>query len=185
MSEGSSAIQIKKAIGNVYKPDYEFTYFKNIISAFYLQGTDPDVVEKILRELYNHLPSHEKTLDEIIKLFEDIYLGEENPNSGIKGIERFISDNYDKKTSILVGRELNRAIIPYDTNKIYKLQTGSNKYIIGQSYHMIPIRFTNSKPAPTNISLWTTGTMKSLHKLSNGKKEMKWPIIQEYCFAIH
>ena len=51
MSEGSSAIQIKKAIGNVYKPDYEFTYFKNIISAFYLQGTDPDVVEKILREL--------------------------------------------------------------------------------------------------------------------------------------
>ena len=130
MSEGSSAIQIKKAIGNVYKPDYEFTYFKNIISAFYLQGTDPDVVEKILRELYNHLPSHEKTLDEIIKLFEDIYLGEENPNSGIKGIERFISDNYDKKTSILVGRELNRAIIPYDTNKIYKLQTGSNKYIV-------------------------------------------------------
>ena len=130
MSEGSSAIQIKKAIGNVYKPDYEFTYFKNIISAFYLQGTDPEVVEKILRELYNHLPSHEKTLDEIIKLFEDIYLGEENPNSGIKGIERFISDNYDKKTSILVGRELNRAIIPYDTNKIYKLQTGSNKYIV-------------------------------------------------------
>ena len=130
MSEGSSAIQIKKAIGNVYKPDYEFTYFKNIISAFYLQGTDPNVVEKILRELYNHLPSHEKTLDEIIKLFEDIYLGEENPNSGIKGIERFISDNYDKKTSILVGRELNRAIIPYDTNKIYKLQTGSNKYIV-------------------------------------------------------
>ena len=130
MSEGSSAIQIKKAIGNVYKPDYELTYFKNIISAFYLQGTDPEVVEKILRELYNQLPSHEKSLDEIIKLFEDIYLGDENPNSGIKGIERFISDKYDKKTSILVGRELNRAIIPYDTNKIYKLQTGSNKYIV-------------------------------------------------------
>ena len=130
MSEGSSAIQIKKAIGHVYKPDYELTYFKNIISAFYLQGTDPEVVEKILTELYNQLPSHEKTLDEIIKLFEDIYLGDENPNSGIKGIERFISDNYDKKTSILVGRELNRAIIPYDTNKIYKLQTGSNKYIV-------------------------------------------------------
>ena len=157
MSEGSSAIQIKKAIGNVYKPDYEFTYFKNIISAFYLQGTDPDVVEKILRELYNHLPSHEKTLDEIIKLFEDIYLGEENPNSGIKGIERFISDNYDKKTSILVGRELNRAIIPYDTNK----------------------------PAPTNTLSWTTERMKSLHKQSNGKREMKWQIIPEYCFAIH
>ena len=130
MSEGSSAIQIKKAIGNVYKPDYELTYFKNIISAFYLQGTDPEVVEKILTELYNQLPSHEKTLDEIIKLFEDIYLGDENPNSGIKGIERFISDKYDKKTSVLVGRELNRAIIPYDTNKIYKLQTGSNKYIV-------------------------------------------------------
>ena len=57
-------------------------------------------------------------------------MGDENPNSGIKGIERFISDKYDKKTSILVGRELNRAIIPYDTNKIYKLQTGSNKYIV-------------------------------------------------------
>lgn len=161
MSEGSSAIQIKKAIGNVYKPDYEFTYFKNIISAFYLQGTDPEVVEKILIELYNQLPSHEKTLDEIIKLFEDIYLGDENPNSGIKGIEMFISDKYDKKTSVLVGRELNRAIIPYDTNKIYKLQTGSNKYIV--------MDYRNNEVTTQTIE-W--------------KKEMKWPITPEYCFAI-
>ena len=33
----------------------------------------------------------EKTLAEIIKLLEDIYLGDENPNSGIKGIEQFVS----------------------------------------------------------------------------------------------
>ena len=58
MDEGSSAKQIKKAIEHVYKPADEFTYFKNIISAFYMQGTDSEVVEKILIELYNQLPSH-------------------------------------------------------------------------------------------------------------------------------
>ena len=130
MSEGSSAKQIKKAIEHVYKPSHELTFFKNIISAFYLQGTDSVVVEKIITELYNSLPSHEKTLSEIIKLFDDIYIGDENPNSGLDGIGKFIADNYDKKTSLEVIRDLNKAIIPYDSNKIYKLQTASNRFIV-------------------------------------------------------
>ena len=130
MSEGSSAKQIKRAIEHVYKPSHELTFFKNIISAFYLQGTDSVVVEKIITELYNSLPSHEKTLGEIIKLFDDIYIGDENPNSGLDGIGKFIADNYDKKTSLEVIRDLNKAIIPYDSNKIYKLQTASNRFIV-------------------------------------------------------
>ncbi len=130
MDEGSSAKMIKKAIEHVYKPADELIYFKNIISAFYLQGTDSEVVEKILIELYNQLPSHEKALGDIIKLFDKIYIGDENPNSGLDGIEKFISDKHDKKTSLEVIRELNKIIIPYDTNKIYKLQTGSNRYIV-------------------------------------------------------
>ena len=130
MNEGSSAKLIKKAIEHVYKPADELTLFKNIISAFYLQGTDFEVVEKILTELYNQLPSHEKTLGEIIKLFDDIYIGDESPNSGLKGIEQYLADKYDKKTSLEVIRELNKIIIPYDTNKIYKLQLGANKYIV-------------------------------------------------------
>src|SRR5690606_6814848 len=121
---------IKKAIEHVYKPADELMYFKNIISTFYMQGTDSEVVEKILIELYNQLPSHEKTLAEIIKLFDDIYTHEEDPNSGLKGIEQFISNKYDKKTSLEVRRELNKVIIPYDTNRIYKLQTGSSKYMV-------------------------------------------------------
>ena len=135
MDEGSSAKQIKKAIEHVYKPDDELKYFKNIISAFYLQGTDSEVVERILMELYNQLPSHEKTLTEIIKLLDDIYLGEENPNSGLKGIEQHITDRYDKKTSLEVIRELNKCIIPYDTNLIYKLQIGSNRFIVMDYRH--------------------------------------------------
>ena len=130
MDEGSSAKLIKKAIEHVYKPADELMYFKNIISEFYMQGTDIEVVEKILIELYNQLPSHEKTLAEIIKLFDDIYAREEGPNSGLKGIEQFISNKYDKKTSLEVRRELNKVIIPYDTNRIYKLQTGSSKYMV-------------------------------------------------------
>ena len=96
MDEGSSAIMIKKAIEHVYKPVDELRYFENIISAFYLQGTDSGVVEKILIELYNQLPSHEIQLAEIIKLLDDIYIGDVNPNSGLKGIEQFIADKYDK-----------------------------------------------------------------------------------------
>ena len=130
MDEGSSAIQIKKAIEHVYKPTDELTFFKNLISAFYLQGTDSEVVEKILTELYNQLPSHEKTLGDIIKLFDDIYIGDEKPNSGLKGIEQLITEKYDKKTSLEVMRELNKVIVPYDTNKIYKLNLSSNRYIV-------------------------------------------------------
>lgn len=130
MDEGSSAIMIKQAIEHVYKPVDELKYFKNIISAFYLQGTDSEVVEKILIELYNQLPSHEIQLAEIIKLMDDIYVGDAKPNSGLKGIEQFITTKYDKKTSLEVMRELNKCIIPYDTNRIYKLQTSSNRYIV-------------------------------------------------------
>ena len=42
---------------------------------------------QVLIELYNQLPSHEKTLDEIIKLFEDIYLGEENPTGNFTNMK--------------------------------------------------------------------------------------------------
>ena len=87
MDEGSSATMIKKAIEHVYKPVDELTYFKNIISAFYLQGTDSEVVEKILIGLYNQLPSHEIQLAEIIKLLDDIYTGDEKPNSGTMTID--------------------------------------------------------------------------------------------------
>ena len=130
MDEGSSAKQIKKAIEHVYKPSYELKFFKNLISAFYLQGTDSEIVEKILIELYNQLPSHEKTLGEITQLFDDIYIGDVNPNSGLDGIEKFVSEKHDKKTALELVRDLNKVIIPYDTNKIYKLQIASNKYIV-------------------------------------------------------
>jgi len=135
MDEGSSAKMIKKAIEHVYKPVDELKYFENIISAFYLQGTDSEVVEKILIELYNQLPSHEIQLAKIIKLLDDIYVGDVNPNSGLKGIEQFITDKYDKKTSLEVIRELNKCIIPYDTNTIYKLQTGANRFIVMDYRH--------------------------------------------------
>lgn len=135
MDEGSSAAMIKKAIEHVYKPVDEPTYFKNIISAFYLQGTDSEVVEKILIEFYNQLPSHEIQLAEIIMLLDDIYAGDVKPNSGLKGIEQFISNKYDKKTSLEVIRELNKCILPYDTNRIYKLQTSSNRFIVMDYRH--------------------------------------------------
>ena len=135
MDEGSSAKMIKQAIEHVYKPVDELKYFKNIISAFYLQGTDSEVVEKILIELYHQLPSHEIRLAEIIKLMDDIYVGDEKPNSGLKGIEQFISTKYDKKTSLEVMRDLNKCIIPYDTNTIYKLQSSSNRFIVMDYRH--------------------------------------------------
>ena len=135
MDEGSSAVQMKKAIEHVYKPADELTYFKNIISAFYLQGTDNEVVEKILIEFYNQLPSHEIQLAEILKLLDDIYVGDVNPNSGLKGMELFITNKYDKKTSLEVMRELNKCIIAYDTNLIYKLQTGANRFIVMDYRH--------------------------------------------------
>ena len=126
---------IKKAIEHVYKPVDELKYFKNIISTFYLQGTDSEVVEKILMELYNQLPSHEVQLAVIIKLLDDIYIGDVKPNSGLEKIKKFISNKYDKKTSLEVIRELNKCILPYDTNKIYKLQTSSNRFIVMDYRH--------------------------------------------------
>ena len=64
-----------------------------------------------------------------------MYACDAKPNSGLKGIEQFISRKYDKKTSLEVMRELNKCILPYDTNKIYKLQLSSNRFIVMDYRH--------------------------------------------------
>lgn len=142
MEEEITINHLAKTMQDIYKPTLEEELFKDIISAFYLQGTDSIIVEKIIIGLYNSLPSHQLSLGEIIKCFDSIYDGSEKPSTGVKNLEEYLKKNYDTKTSLTVVRELNKAILSYDNNKIYKLEVATDKFVV-MNYRKKEVQFQN------------------------------------------
>ena len=106
MSSDTTATQIRKAINPIYKPILEEDMYKSLISQFYHHNADEFEVEKILTELYNSIDDHDVQLGEIIDLKDKMYLGEVEPNSGVDGISKLLTANFDKKTAINVTEEL-------------------------------------------------------------------------------
>lgn len=129
MSTDTTATQIRKAIKPIYKPILEEDMYKSLISQFYHHSTDELEVEKILTELYNDIDDHEITLGEIIDLKDKMYLGEVEPNSGVDGISKLLTANYDKKTAINVTQELKDILTPFDSNNILSLPLSDTKYV--------------------------------------------------------
>ena len=107
----TTAKQLKKTIKPVYKSNIEKDFYMSLISQFYLQNTDSLEVEKILTELYNSIDSHEITLGEIINCCDKMYLGEIEPNSGVDGIGKLLTANYDKETAINITEELKNMLL--------------------------------------------------------------------------
>jgi len=125
----TTATQIRKAIKPIYKPILEEDMYKSLISQFYHHSADEFEVEKILTELYNSIDDHEITLGEIISLKDKMYLGEVEPNSGVDGISKLLTANYDKKTAINVTEELKNILTPYDSKNILSLPLSDTKYV--------------------------------------------------------
>ena len=129
MSSDTTATQIKKAIKPVYKPILEEDMYKSLISQFYHHSADELEVEKILTEVYNGIEDHHISLGEIINLKDKMYLGEVEPNSGVDGISKLLTANYDKKTAINVTQELKDILTPFDSKNVLSLQLSDTKYV--------------------------------------------------------
>ena len=129
MSSDTTATQIRKAIKPVYKPILEEDMYKSLISQFYHHSADEFEVEKILTELYNGIDDHQIQLGDIISLKDKMYLGEVEPNSGVDGISKLLTANYDKKTAINVTQELKDILMPFDSKNVLSLQLSDTKYV--------------------------------------------------------
>ena len=129
MSENTTATQLKKALNPVYNINLEKDLYYSIISQFYLHDADPTVVERIITELYQQFNEHNISLGEIIKYLDDLYLGEVEPNSGVDGISKLLTANYDKKTSINIKEELKTILNPYNANQVLTLPLSETKFV--------------------------------------------------------
>ena len=125
----TTATQIKKAIKPIYKPLLEEDLYKSLISQFYHHNADEFEVEKILTELYNSIDDHEVSLGDIINLKDKMYLGEVEANSGVDGISKLLTANYDKKTAVNVTESLKSILSPYDSSNILSLPLSDTKYV--------------------------------------------------------
>ena len=125
----TTAKQIKKTINTVYKPTLEEDLYTSLISQFYQHDTDSLEVEKILTELYNEIDDHDISLGEIINLKDKMYLGEVEPNSGVDGISKLLTANYDKTTALNVTDELKRILKRYDSKNILSLPLSETKFV--------------------------------------------------------
>ena len=99
MSSDTTVTQLHETLKPVYYVGFEKELYQSIISAFYLQNTDDIEVEEIITGLYNDFDDHEINLGEIISLKDKMYNGEVEPNSGISGISKLLTKQYNEETS--------------------------------------------------------------------------------------
>ena len=121
MSDTTTA-QLTKTIKPIYTPILEKELYTSLISQFYLQNTDPTEVEKILMGIHENFDDHEITLGEIMSLKDKMYDGEVEPNSGVDGISKLLTKNYNKKTSKETVKQLKKVVKRLDPNNTLGLQ---------------------------------------------------------------
>ena len=118
----TTTTQITKAIKPVYTPSLEKDFYTSLISQFYLQNTDDTEVEKILMGLHDNFDDHEISRSDIIALKDKMYNGEIEPNSGVDGISKLLTKNYNKKTSNETIKQLKKVVRRLDPKNTLGLQ---------------------------------------------------------------
>lgn len=126
----NSANEVHTTLSKVYNIDYEKELYTSIISEFYSMGTDDLEVEKFLTELYGKTTDHTVGLGEIIKIMEDMYSHEITPNSGVNGIEKVITKEYDRALALEVVRELKLHLTPFNTHQNFSISIKDNVYVV-------------------------------------------------------
>jgi len=125
----TTATQIKKTIKQVYKPMLESDIYKSLISQFYHHNVDDTTVEKIIIELYNEFDDHETSLGDIMIIKDKMYNGEIEPNSGVDGIGKLLTANYDQKTAVNVTAELKKILQQFDKKNTLSLALSDSKFV--------------------------------------------------------
>ena len=123
----TTTTQLTKTIKPIYTTNLEKDLYTSLISEFYLQNTDDTEVEKILIGLHNNFDDHETTLEEITVIKDKMYNGEIEPNSGVDGISKLLTKNYNKKTSKETVKQLKKVVKRLDPKNTLGLQLTKTK----------------------------------------------------------
>ena len=123
----TTTTQLTRTIKPVYSTNLEKDLYTSLISQFYLQNTDDIEVEKILTGLHDNFDDHEISLGEIITLKDKMYNGEIEPNSGVDGISKLLTKNYNKKTSKETVSQLKKVVKRLDPKNTLGLQLTKTK----------------------------------------------------------
>ena len=123
----TTTLQLTKTIKPVYTTSLEKELYTSLISQFYLQNTDDTEVEKILMGIYDNFDDHEIPLGDIMTLKDKMYNGEVEPNSGVDGISKLLTKNYNKKTSKETVSQLKKVVKRLDPKNTLGLQLTKTK----------------------------------------------------------
>lgn len=123
----TTTTQLTKTIKPVYHTSLEKDLYTSLISQFYLQNTDDTEVEKIIIGLYNNFDDHEISLGEITSIKDKMYNGEIEPNSGVDGISKLLTKNYNHKVSNETINQLKKVVKRLDPNNTLSLQLTKTK----------------------------------------------------------
>ena len=122
--------KLVEALQPIYQPAFEEKIFKDIIAAFWLQSVDIDVVEGILINIYDNLPSHSINRSDVFKWLDEVYNAKIKINNGIDDLKKYLTANCDKTLALKVVREINKILVPSNNVNTLKLALGSDKFIV-------------------------------------------------------
>ena len=125
-----SISQIILSINNRSNADEEII-FKSLISEFYQRNTNPDVVEYILKGIYNSIASEDSYKWNFFKNYlMDVYNNDTVQNKGFIDLEKQVLAKYYEEIEILeILNPLLDILRKYEDNIEYKLYLDSENYV--------------------------------------------------------
>ena len=151
-----SISQILLSINNLSNVDEEII-FKSLISEFYQRNTNPDVVEYILKGIYDNICSDNSYKWNYFKNYlMDLYNGDAVQNKGFEDLEKQVLAKYLDEVEILeIINPLLDILRNYEDNVEYKLYLDSENYVFlnpkENSVQLYRISMKNDKISWVNV----------------------------------
>lgn len=125
-----SAREISRTLRRVYNVNYEIDLYTSLISEFYNMGADDSTVEGIMTELYNSIEDHQVSRGDVIKVVDEMYAHETSPNSGLNGIKKLVTREFDKLTAIEIVNDLKMQLVPFNSNHNHSISIKDNTFVV-------------------------------------------------------
>lgn len=120
------------SVGNQLTNYDEEIMFKSLISEFYQRNTNPEIVEYILKGVYENISSEDSYQWNYFKIYlMDVFNDETQQNKGFVELEKQVLAKYFKDYEILeIINPLLDVLMDYEDKIDYKLALDSDNYVI-------------------------------------------------------
>ena len=151
-----SISEILSVENNISNHDEEIIY-KSLISEFYQRNTNPEIVEYILKGVYDNICTEDSYKWNFFKTYlTDVYNKEEVPNNGFVDLEKqFLAKYFEDYEILEIINPLLEVLRDYEDNNEYKLALDSeNSIILNQKENCVQlhrISLNNDKITWANI----------------------------------